>query len=196
MRSQIKRLILIGMAFLIGCSTTGEKKLAQPLTNVRTVSISTNMKNSRSIGLSQDLNKITEVTLPRSGFQIVTSPNLENRIALQVCASNDQESAQDIKLGSSIDESNCFGVGTGMAMPRATPPNYEVPLIISNGSGHNYYVSERRIDETEKSTVNINSVITANGATMSETYLIVYIDKNKDRAISRDELWFAKITWN
>lgn len=196
MRNQITQLSLFGMAFLIGCSATGEQKPVQPITNVRTVSISTNMQNSRPIGLSQDLNKITEVTLPRGGFKIVTSPNLENRIALQVCASNDQESILDIKLDSSIDESHCFRGGTGMAMPRTTPPSYEVPLIISNGSSHNYYVSERRVDEIAKTTVNVNSVISVDGATMSETYLIVHIDKNQDHAISQDELWFAKATWN
>ena len=125
----------------------------------------------------------------------MTIPSLASTAALQVCATNDRKPILDLKLGFSIDDSHCFNRGSGMAMVIPIPPSYEVPLIIRGGNAHNYYSSDRRVDGTKNTTVNINSVMAIDGATMGKTYLLIYIDKNQDQIMSKDELWFAKVTW-
>ena len=101
----------------------------------------------------------------------------------------------NVELDRSVNENNCFKDQTGMAMRRTFPPDYYIPLIISDGKAHNYYSVDRcSLKETE-TTVNVNEVLAIHGATISETYLLIFIDKNHDRTISKDELWFAKVTW-
>ena len=193
MKNLIKYSILTCMAFLTGCATTAGNQ--QNTTRVQGVYIAATAGSNLLTELSQDANKITELRLSKSGFRIIAPPNLDNRVPIQVCASNSKRPILNVELDRAINQNNCFKDGTGMAMERTFPPDYYVPLIISNGNAHNYYSDDRRSAKATETTVNINEIYATHGATISATYLIILIDRNQDHTISKDELWFAKITW-
>ncbi len=190
------RLLLLSVTILAGCSTAPEQKTAASNAVVDTVLISMNTSETPMIGLSQDTQAMTELNLSLGGFKIIAPPNLGNRAAIQVCATTDKKPILDIALNESIDKSRCFHEGTGMAMPNTSPPNFEVPLIISDGNAHNYYFSKRRVNEPTRTIVNVNSVTSTRSGNVSDTYLVIFIDKNQDHAINKDELWFAKVKWD
>jgi hypothetical protein len=190
------RLILLSLMFLVGCSTTTEQKAVVSNSIVDTVLVSMNAAESPMIALSQDPQAITELNLSLKGFKIIAPPNLEGRAAIQVCATTDNKPVLDIALDESVDKSRCFHDGSGLIIAKTNPPNFDVPLMITDGSAHNYYFSKRRVNEPTKTTVNINSVTSTRSGNVSDTYLVVFIDKNQDHAINKDELWFAKVKWD
>ncbi len=190
------RLLLLSVMILTGCSSAPEQKNAASSAVVDTVLISMNASESPMIGLSQDPQAITELNLSLGGFKIIAPPNLENRAAIQVCATTDKKPVLDIALDESVDKSRCFHDGSGLIIANTNPPNYDVPLMITDGSAHNYYFSKRRVNEPTKTIVNINSVTSTRSGNVSDTYLVIFIDKNQDHAINKNELWFAKVKWD
>lgn len=193
------RLLLLNVIFLSGCSISPESPVQTPAASnhiIDTVLVSGNAAESPMIELSQDPQSVTELNLSLSGFKIIAPPNLENRAAIQVCATTDKKPILDIALDESVDKSRCFHDGSGLILAKTNPPNFEVPLMITDGSAHNYYFSKRRVSEPTKTTVNINSVTSTRIGTVSDTYLVIFIDKNQDHAINKDELWFVKVKWD
>lgn len=190
MEDIVKGSILLYAALLTGCTISGKGQPAQETTNIQTVYITASTDRAFLTELSQDADKITELNLPKKGFRIIAPP-IGNETAIQVCAMNDKRPIVDITL----NKNTCFTPGSGMAMPETSPPSYYIPLIISDGTSHNYYSSDRRVLDDTKITININEIMPLHGATLAETYLMIYVDKNKDRVINIGELWFAKVNW-
>lgn len=189
---RIPMFAFLALCLLIGCSKIGTKG---DHISTKPVYLLTSKDSSQPIFLSQDVNKIPEIKLSKNGFQIVLPVQLNDAIPIQVCASNTNASIYNLVLYRSVDESPCFQLGTGVAMHIARHPDYSVPLFISRGNAHNHYSSDRRVIVGSKTLVNVNSVIPLNGATMADTFLVIMIDTNQDKAISNGELWFAKISW-
>lgn len=157
MKNQVNGVIVACLVLLAGCATKRDDQSTQ--TNTYSVYISAGDKNGHLIELSQDAEKPTGLTLSTNGFQIVGSPHLDDKIAIQVCASNNDESMGSIKIRHKTGEARCFHVGSGMAVPPTELPNNYVPLIVSDGNAHNYYSVERRVSNQTNTLVNINSVM-------------------------------------
>jgi len=177
-------IILLALAFLVGCAVTNKGPGAVSVAHDRT-----------SLSLSANIQQPGEIVLPRGGFTIV-APKIDDDVAIQVCASTDRKIIDQIKVGENISNHPCFAVGTGMAMPAALPPLYSVPLYIDAGDAHNYYSVERRSSSRDAATiVSVNDVSNIDEAPLAPTYMVVVIDKNNNKTLDAGEFWVTKVTW-
>ena len=157
---------------------------------VSTVLIYSPINTSTATVLSQDPTAPSALTLSTRGFRLEVPQALAPDVAIQVCASTNPLPSHVGDV--SIEAMDCFTPGTGMAMA-ATPPAQGMPLVITEGDGHNYYSIERRVTDADSSKVMVNRVEPA--IPNQPIYLEVLIDANQDGIASPQERWYATATW-
>lgn len=176
--------IILLVLVLAGCATIHKGPGAVYVAHDRT-----------SLSLSANIQQPGEIALPQRGFTIV-APKIDDDVAIQVCASTNRKIIDQVKVGENIANHPCFAVGTGMAMPAALPPLYSVPLYIDAGDAHNYYSVERRSTSRDAATiVSVNDVSNIDETPLAPTYLVVVIDKNKNKTLDVGEFWVTKVIW-
>ena len=173
--------------FLSGCAINTNK----PAENIDEISIS---QNGKVFPFSSNIDNPVHISINAGSF-LLKSPLLNDKVPVQVCATNSREAMDRLKTIKIIRKHPCFSIGTGLAMPRVADPKTGLPLFISNGSGHNYYSSGRRFSSSEDITIYVKDVKPARAAHSANTYVIVVVDKNRDNNLQDGEAWFSIIHW-
>lgn len=183
------RIRIIGLTILLaGCAPTQHDVSTRDASGVSII------QNGHTVSLYNDINKPNEITLKKGNF-IIEAPAIPGNVAVQVCASNEDNALESFKRDRSIDQNNCFSPGTGLAIPYTDNPKSGIPLIITDGLGHNYYSADRRVNETLKTSIYIHRIKQVKIIESEQSLLVIVIDKNKDHIVQDGEIWATWVKW-
>ena len=172
-------LIAISVSLLIaGCSENGMSVRIE--------------QNGQEFVISNDLNSPSQIKLRNDRFKIIT-PDLPDKVAIQVCASFDDAPLEAIRKGIDVENHECFLPGTGIAMAENNPKEVGLPLYIYDGAGHNYYSIERRYKERRSVIVNVEKIESLIKNKSGDIHLLFFIDLNSNQVFDQGEVYAAHV---
>ena len=116
-------------------------------------------------------------------------------VTIQVCASDSARIFEQMRPGVPAQEVPCYRVGTGMATSRRGDDPRGMRLFLSDGSAHNYYSAERRVDGPGYSDLYVANIVGRDvqpfrGGTV---YAVVFVDDNRHRVMDDAEFEFLEL---
>src|SRR5262245_4748296 len=117
-------------------------------------------------------------------------------VAIQVCASAHPRIFEQIKPGGWVAAVPCYRPGTGMATSARGEDPRQMRLFLSDGEGHNYYHTDRRVDRAGYSDIHVTGVTGTTGepVTSGTIYAIVFVDHNRNGVVDESEYELLEIT--
>ncbi|MFC1884799.1 hypothetical protein ACFL2O_08515 [Thermodesulfobacteriota bacterium] len=152
------------------------------------------IQNGKTVSVNQSGNSSTLV-LADEPFSILL-PNDNEYRAIQICASLDNRIYNQLAKSKKLQTVPCFRTGTGMApSPKGSKRGWF--LRIRKGKSHNYYPESRTVNGRKYRLIRIAGMnYSKNKDKMkdgSPVYMIIFIDKNNNRVVDRNEYEFFTI---
>ncbi|MES2917411.1 MAG: hypothetical protein V4729_02215 [Pseudomonadota bacterium] len=180
------KLVSLAVA-LAGCAPAHAQPTAAALPALTVV------QGSQTVRLPGGPDALHPLALQNSRFTL-SADRVPPEVPIQVCAIADDSVVKALKPGMNFRKNACFFVGSGMAMHSLSDPREGLPLFITTPPGHNYYVSERRLDSGATSTIFVNQFEFADIAPVTQAFLTVIIDRNRDQILQENEFWNIQLT--